>query len=189
MTAMFRTSRGGSQAESSRQHLVLVGLPGAGKTVVGDAVARRLDVPFLDFDREIEIREGRSVSAIFAERGEDVFRALERALTAELAKMGGMVLAPGGGWISDREGVELLRPHSTIIYLRARPETVLRRMGAASSRRPLLAGPEPLASLQALLDLRRRAYESADRVLDTDSLTLQQVIARVTEMAPLTRAG
>lgn len=187
--ATFRTSRGGSPAEPARPHLVLVGLPGAGKTAVGDAAAKRLGVPFLDFDREIEVREGRSVSAIFAERGEHAFRSLERALTAELATVGGMVLAPGGGWISNREGVELLRPPATIIYLRARPETVLRRMGAASVRRPLLAGPEPLATLQALLDLRREAYESADRAIDTDSLSLQQVIARVTELAPLTRAG
>src|SRR5215207_8822569 len=72
-------------------HLILVGLPGVGKSTVGAAVAERLGRPFLDFDAEIERREGKSVADIFAERGEAAFRDLERALTEEARTAPGMV--------------------------------------------------------------------------------------------------
>ena len=77
-------------------HLVLVGLPGSGKSTVGRAVAKRLSRPFLDFDAELERRAGISVARIFAERGEAAFRGLEYSLTQELAAAPPMVLAPGG---------------------------------------------------------------------------------------------
>src|SRR5687768_16001733 len=91
-------------------HLVLVGLPGVGKTTIGRGAARSLARRFLDFDAEIERREGRPVLEIFRDRGEEHFRALEVALTREFSTTGGMVLSPGGGWITQTESVELLRP-------------------------------------------------------------------------------
>ena len=80
-TPTSRTSPNGSASEPSSPHLILVGLPGSGKSTVGRRVARRLGRPFLDFDSEIERREGRSIAQIFAEAGEPGFRELELALT------------------------------------------------------------------------------------------------------------
>jgi len=78
-------------------HLILVGLPGAGKTTVGQLVAARLGVPFLDFDQEISRRSGLSVADYFARFGEATFRAAEVALTRELQQAPRTVLAPNGG--------------------------------------------------------------------------------------------
>jgi shikimate kinase len=175
----------------SRQfgHLILVGLPGVGKTAVGRAVAERLGRPFLDFDAEIERREGKSVSEIFTERGEAAFRALERALTEELRSMPGMVLAPGGGWVATEGNVALLRPPGRIIFLDATPETVLRRLGEGRHRRPLLVGTEPLPALRRLLADRGPAYRSADHVVDTEVVDFQELIHVVAELAPWGRGG
>jgi len=172
-------------------HVVLVGLPGSGKTTVGRGAARELAMPFLDFDEEIERREGRPVSQIFAERGEGYFRALERSLTEEIrATSDGMVLAPGGGWITIPGVLELLRPPGAVIYLAARPQTALRRMGALRARRPLLAAPDPLAALDRLLARRGSLYAAAaDHVIDTEVLDLQGVIHQVVEWISLFRGN
>lgn len=137
--------------------------------------------PFLDFDAEIERREGKPVREIFRELGEDHFRALEAALTLELSVTGGMVLSPGGGWVTQPASVELLRLAGRIIYLRAAPEAVARRLRRVETR-PMLAGRDPLVGLRELYEKRRAAYETADAVLDTEKLSRQQLIARVVEL-------
>ena len=163
-------------------HLILVGLPGVGKTTIGRAAARRLGRPFLDFDQEIERRAGMEVREIFRTEGEEHFRALEFALTEELSGSGGMVLSPGGGWITQRRSVELLRSAGRIIYLRASPEAVARRLRRVETR-PLLAGRDPVVALRELYETRRTLYETADVVLDTESLVKQQLIAKIVELA------
>ena len=171
------------------RHLILVGLPGAGKTTVGVGAASRLGVPFLDFDSEIERREGMTVARIFAEKGEPHFRQLETALTAELIRMEPAIVAPGGGWIMNPGVVALVRPIGSIIYLRARPDTVLHRMGGSRDARPLLTGPDPLGALTALLAGREAAYAAADHVIDTDLLDPQQVIDKIAELASASGGG
>src|SRR5215475_2484203 len=101
MTPIFRTSHPGSAADPSIPHLILVGLPGCGKTTVGQAVAEKTGRTFLDIDLEIERREGMSISQIFGERGEPYFRKKEREVTEELTLVGNMIVSPGGGWVAD----------------------------------------------------------------------------------------
>jgi shikimate kinase len=183
MTATFRTSNPVSAADSRWPHLVLVGLPGAGKSTIGRGVAERLNRTFLDFDNEIERRQGKTIADIFGEKGEGHFRELERALTEELRLMGNMVLAPGGGWVSNPEVVRLIRPPARLIYLRIRPETALKRLGNDRSTRPLLMRPDPLGELRRLLNARKAAYESADHVIEAELLGLEEVIKRVSSLA------
>lgn len=168
-------------------HLILVGLPGCGKTSVGRALATELARPFVDFDEEIERRESQPVARIFAERGEAHFRAREKQLTEEMrAAGGGMILATGGGWITIPGVVELLRPPGAVIYLVARAETALERMGSLRDRRPLLAAPDPLMALKRLRDERGRLYESAaDFVVDTEPLAVQGVTRRIVQWLSL----
>ena len=163
-------------------HLILVGLPGVGKTTIGKEVARKLGRPFLDFDQEIERRSGMAVREIFRVKGEEHFRELEFGLTKELSSTGGMVLSPGGGWITQSKSVELLRSAGRIIYLRASPEAVARRLRRVETR-PLLAGRDPVVALRELYQKRRVLYETADAVLDTERLARQQLIAKVVELA------
>ena len=179
----FRTSAPGSAADPTRPHVILVGLPGAGKTTVGRAVAQQLGRTFLDIDTEIERREGRSVGEIFAQNGEQAFRKLERRVTEELAELGGMIVSPGGGWITNQEVVTLVRPPARLIYLRVQPSTSIARLGSQRATRPLLTRPDPLAELERLLDQRKAAYESADFVVSTELKDLQGVIKEVAELA------
>jgi shikimate kinase len=183
MSPTFRTSHPGSAADPSKPHLILVGLPGSGKTTVGQAVAQQTGRTFLDLDLEIERREGRSISQIFAERGEPYFRKKERELTEELLLVGNMIVAPGGGWVSDPENVSLVRPPSQLVYLRVRPATALKRLGPMRTLRPLLMRPNPLDELERLLKARKDAYESAEHVVDTELLSAQKVIDKVIELA------
>lgn len=174
-----RTSQPGWVADPSVPHLILVGLPGSGKSTVGTLLARALGRPFLDFDAEITRREGMSISEIFSHRGERHFRELEHALTVELSELGGMVLAPGGGWASSGDNVALLTPPGHVIYLRISTAAAVARMGASTTSRPLLNHPNPKWELDGLLSARMLAYESANAVVDVDDLDPQQVTDRI----------
>lgn len=167
------------------RHLVLLGLPGAGKSTVGPILAARLGREYLDLDAEIQRRNGATIAAIFAEHGEFHFRELERQLTAELAgRAEPMVLAPGGGWVTTPECVALLRPNGVLVYLRVRPATALKRLGAAVAERPLLAAArEPLAALEQLLAEREPRYLDADHVVDTEGLDPERIAEHIVQIA------
>jgi shikimate kinase len=181
----FRTSRVVIAIDPSKPHLALVGLPGAGKSTVGALVAEKLGRTFLDFDTEIERREGMPVSQIFGERGEAGFRLLERKITEELKELGNMVLAPGGGWITEKDVVAMIRPPAILAYLRVRPETALKRLGTAAGGRPLLNRPDPLGELNKLFEERRALYQASDIEIGTENLTPQQVADQiVAKLAP-----
>ena len=173
--ATFRTSQPVSAADPSLPHIVLVGLPGSGKTTVGALLAKQLGRSFLDFDHEIARREGTTIGQIFAQRGELKFRELEHALTHELQGLGNMVLAPGGGWMGYPDTVALLRPPALLVYLKTSPAVALKRMGHKAATRPLLMRPDPRGELERLLAARGQAYDSADHVVDVEQLDAQRV--------------
>lgn len=159
----------------------LIGLPGAGKSSVGNAVALKLQIPFVDMDREIEKTAGKAIARIFAEDGEPAFRSMEFEATKRLPRTPAIV-APGGGWISN-EAVRVLVPRAgPTIYLRVEPRTAALRLGAAAADRPLLAG-DPLRELERLLKVRGKLYESADAIVDTDQCPFDQVVQRTAELA------
>ncbi len=164
-------------------HIVLVGLPGSGKSTVGRAVAKRLSRPFLDFDTEIEKREGMSVARIFAERGEAAFRTLEYDLTRELAAAPPMVLSPGGGWVTIPDVMALLRPPGRIIHLLISPAEALRRLTRSRIVRPLLAQADPSMAMRALWERRSGLYEGADVTVNVETLDSQRLIDSVVALA------
>jgi shikimate kinase len=164
-------------------HLVLVGLPGAGKSTIGKFVAKRLQRPFVDFDVELARREGRSVSALFAERGEAAFRQLECALTAELAGNGASVFAPGGGWITNPGVLALVRPPGRIIHLKVTPAGALQRLGSARASRPLLMESDPGKVLDRLWEQRGALYALADAEIDTEVVDFKRVTSLVVALA------
>jgi shikimate kinase len=179
MTGSFRTSQTIGVVDPSKPHLVLVGLPGAGKSTVGRMVAEKLGRTFLDFDAEIERREGMPITQIFGERGEGGFRELERKLTEEVKEFGNMVLAPGGGWITDPAVVALIRPPAKMVYLRVRPEMALKRLTGEAGGRPLLNRPDPLGEMNKLMETRKALYMASDLEIGTELLTVQQVTDQI----------
>lgn len=164
-----------------RGHIVLVGLPGVGKTTVGRQLASRLSRRFVDFDEEIARREGRTIASIFASEGEAYFRNLEAGMTREAAGGSGWVIAPGGGWITQPGLAEMLMG-ALMVHLKASPATALARMGSEAEKRPLLGGSDQLARLQALWESRRERYGIADVEVDTEMLEPEEVAALVVSL-------
>lgn len=162
------------------RNLWLVGMMGAGKSSVGAALARRLGRRFVDADAEIERAAGRRIAEIFAGEGEAGFRAREREA---IERLGGAeaVVALGGGAFAQPGVPERLLASGEVVYLRARPETLLERLGEAADR-PLLAGlarEERRARLAALLAERAPAYARATLAVDTDGLSVDEVAVAV----------
>lgn len=148
----------------------LVGLMGAGKSSVAAELGKVLGRPVFDSDAVIEQDAGMTIPEIFAREGEPAFRARERAAIEKLAGLGAVV-ALGGGAMAQPGAPERLRASGTVVYLRARPDTLARRVGAGASR-PLLAGLDAagrLAKLRELLAQREPSYMQADWVVDTDA--------------------
>jgi len=165
-------------------HIVLVGIPGAGKSTVARALAARLQWPFVDVDDEIAAREQMSVRDIFATRGEAHFRALEREATERLALAEApAVVAPGGGWITVPGLVELVRPPARLIWLRVSPERALERLGKGVEARPLLSGRDPLAALTAILTAREAFYLQADHTVSVELMTPFDAVEAILALA------
>lgn len=164
------------------EHVLLIGMMGAGKTTVGSAVARRLRRPFHDSDAEIIARTGLSVPEIFSLRGEPAFRAEERSVLARaIASCVPSVIAVAGGAVFDPDSRRKIRHGGVVVWLRARPATLAGRVGAGAGR-PLLAG-NPAAALARLDEMRRPVYRDlADVVVDVDGpdpFTLGERVSRL----------
>lgn len=104
--------------EREMHNVILIGMPGCGKTSVGTLLAQRLGRPFFDADAEIERRLGCTIPAFFAREGENAFRAVETQVLAELGKRSGCVIATGGGCVTRPENYELLHQNGTLVWLR-----------------------------------------------------------------------
>lgn len=170
----------------------LVGLPGSGKSTVGRHLARRLQVPFLDSDHEIEARLGRTIRDFFEHEGEQSFRDIEESVIDRLTREREGVLSTGGGVVLRPANRQHLRERTTVFYLNALPEDLARRM-RHDTVRPLLQVADPLAKLRELHAQRDPFYrETAHYVLDTarpSVNTLVNMIAMQLELSGGARPG
>ena len=166
----------------ARRHIVLVGLPGAGKTTVGRLVAAALGAPFIDLDEEIVRRTGRSIARQFAEEGEGAFRAIEVAL-GEVA-LGGpaAVVATGGGFLVGDVTRAMARGSGLVVYLQTDPAEAAARLGGSAGR-PLLEGGEPSQRVAVLLAEREALYLEAECTVATGGSSAADVAASVVLLA------
>lgn len=157
--------------------VVLVGVPGAGKTTVGQAIAAQLGVVFDDTDQMIERRAGRSVSDIFVQSGEDAFRELEREVVADALATHAGVLALGGGAVMDANSRALLIEEPTV-WLKVDTDTAVRRVGL-NAPRPVLLG-NVRGQLKALTAEREPLYtEVATIQIDTTDREPGEIAAQI----------
>ncbi|QTD47449.1 shikimate kinase [Ottowia testudinis] len=155
-----------------------MGLPGSGKSTVGKKVAQRLGLDWVDTDQAIESRLGCAIRTFFDSQGEQAFRDVEEAVIAELSVVAG-VLSTGGGAVLRPANRQRLRERGTVIYLRASPEQLYRRL-RHDTKRPLLQGGDPLQKLQALHAERDPLYrECAHFTVDTRGTSLPMLVNRI----------
>ena len=159
--------------------LILVGLPGSGKSTVGRQLAGRLGLAFNDSDHVIEQRLGCSIRDYFEREGEPAFRDVEASVLQELTQAGSGVLATGGGAVLRPANRQLLRQAGHVIYLRSMPEDVFRRL-RHDRNRPLLQVGDPLAKLRSLYDERDPLYrETAHFVIDTGRPSVARLVSMI----------
>jgi shikimate kinase len=157
------------------ERVVLLGYMCSGKSTVGESLARRLDWRFLDFDVEIERREGAPVGAIIDSRGEEYFRGAEAALTQEVAAEPRLVLAPGGGWITSPQLLEAIRPGTLAAWLQVSPPETVRRLKSDSIDRPFRELPDPVGRVAEMLREREPLYRLADLMIPTDGRRVEEI--------------
>jgi shikimate kinase len=144
------------------RHLVVVGLPGSGKSTVGQQVAEALGAPLFDIDSLLVREMGMPVEQIFGMVGEARFREMEhKAVLAAVAAEEPAVIVPGGGWAAQPGHMHQAREFALLIYLQCRPGTASKRTEHGEVR-PLLVGGDPVENMRRLLDAREPFYKLAD---------------------------
>lgn len=163
---------------SSGPNIILCGFMGTGKSTVARIIAERLGWAFEDTDRAIEARQGKTISAIFAESGEAAFRAMERALCEEIPNWRHVVIATGGGIVLDPANRANLVRAGLVVCLHASPAEIAARL-VGKTNRPLLAVPDPEKRIAELLAARAEAYGALPHHLDTHGATPAIIAERV----------
>jgi len=167
-----------TNAPRTYHNIALIGFMGCGKSSVGQLVAEQLQFAFLDTDAWIEQKAGMIISQVFEAHGEAAFRKLESNMVRELATRRHTVIATGGGLGANADHLAALKEHALVLFLWASPEVIWRRV-RHHSHRPLLQGPDPLATIQALLAEREPVYRQADVLVNTEQRPLREVAQQV----------
>lgn len=167
----------------SGRSLYLVGMMGSGKTSTGRPLAQQLGYGFVDADAVIEQAAGCSIPEIFERNGEAGFRALESQVLNAISQRHSLVVATGGGVVTQQENWGLL--HSGIvIWLDVVPEQLMQRLSADSTVRPLLQTEDPETALNTLLNQRRPLYAEADLTVVINDETPETVADGILQLLP-----
>lgn len=181
-----------------RNNIILIGYMGCGKSTVGRKLAEKMQLSFLDTDAWIEEREGITISKIFASKGEAYFRDLEtdclkillneknsenetgdRSSDFDLKEKNGYVISVGGGLPVREENQRLLQQLGQVIYLKARPDTIYKRIKGDTTR-PLLQTENPLQKIQEMIVAREEKYQAAaHRVLHVDGKRVSEIVEEI----------
>lgn len=165
----------------NKTNIALIGFMGTGKSTIAKLVAEKLDKEYIEMDDVIVELAGKSIPAIFEDEGEIVFREYEIQTCKKLSKNKNTVISCGGGIILNKINLDYLNLSSVIICLDATPEVIYKRtMKDGKEKRPLLSNPNPMKSINDLLEYREPLYERAtDLHIETSDLSINEVIDKV----------
>jgi shikimate kinase len=164
------------------RHIVLVGLPGSGKSTVGKLVAEALGASLIDVDGLLVREMGMPILQIFGMLGEPRFREMEREAVKAAQAREPCVIVPGGGWAAQPGQLEAAKPTSLVIYLKCQAGTAAKRSEQGEAR-PLLAGGDPVQKMRLLLEEREPFYRRADHEVSAENSPAEAVAAEVMALA------
>jgi XRE family transcriptional regulator, aerobic/anaerobic benzoate catabolism transcriptional regulator len=179
--ALYRLTVEFGQDESvRRKRVTLIGLRGAGKTTLGQALARNLRRPLVELDKEIEREAGISLSEVFLLYGQSGYRRIERrCLERIIHNQDEIVLTVGGGIVSEPETYNLLLLNCYTVWVKARPEEHMARVIAQGDTRPMAGHAEAMDDLRKILAAREPLYSKADVTLDTSGSSIETSFAQL----------
>jgi XRE family aerobic/anaerobic benzoate catabolism transcriptional regulator len=173
-----------------RRRIALIGLRGGGKSTLGRLLAERLDVPFIELDREIERRSGANLSEIFDMFGQETFRRAEReAFNEVLSQHLHFVIATSGSIVTEPSTLELLLASCFTIWVRAEPEEHMRRVMAQGDMRPMANNARAMEDLVSILKSREPLYAKAEAVITTSGKTPEQNLAELLRLIAVPSTG
>jgi len=166
---------GGVDPAARHGRIALVGLRGAGKSTLGAALAKSLELPFLELDRLVEQESGLTLSLVFEFHGQSGFRQLERRCLEDVFhRYPCFVLATGGSLVSEPGTFERLLSTCFTVWLKASPEEHMQRVMAQGDMRPMSNNPHAMSDLKRILAEREALYSKADLRLDTSGHTVEE---------------
>ena len=172
--------------------IILIGYMGAGKTTIGKALSKELGIVFYDLDWYIESRMRKTVSEIFAERGEEGFRKIEYNMLHEVAEFEDVIISCGGGTPCFFDNMDYLNQQGQVVYLKADPEVLYKHLMMAKTERPLIKGKshdELLTFIREQLEKREPFYSKARYTLDVNLMDnyekIQTSVEKIKELLGL----
>lgn len=170
------------------RNIVLIGFMGSGKSSIGRDLAYLLKMEFYDSDSIIEQHQKKTIPEMFMNLGEDFFRAEEVKTIKELSEKKGVVIATGGGVITDQYNINALKSNGALIYLRADCDHIYNNL-KDDHNRPLLQTDQPYETMKTLLNSRHQAYEKASDIqVDVSGKSIPEIIACIQEKLGLTNS-
>ena len=171
------------------KRIILIGYMGAGKTTIGKALAKELNIQFYDLDWYIESRMRKKVSQIFAERGEEGFRQIEHNMLHEVAEFEDVIVSCGGGTPCFFDNMDYMNGQGQVVYLKALPEVLYDHLMMGKGDRPLIKGKSPeelLAFIREQLEYREPFYSKARYTLDVSLMDnneeIKYTVAKLCEL-------
>jgi XRE family transcriptional regulator, aerobic/anaerobic benzoate catabolism transcriptional regulator len=181
------TREAGAAREARRHRIALIGLRGAGKSTLGAQLARDLDIPFVEMDREIEAESGLPLAELFSLYGQAGYRRFEgRCLERIIRDHPRAVLSVGGGIVSEAGNYDLLLANCLTVWLKASPAEHMQRVIAQGDMRPMAQSHEAMEELKRILAAREPLYRKADEIVDTSNSAVDTSLARLRDLVART---
>lgn len=169
------------------KNIILIGFMGTGKSTISDTLSKHLNLSQIDTDNLIEIKEELNITQIFEKKGEQYFRNCETELLKELNQSENFILSCGGGMVLKEENRRLMKQLGVVIWLSAKPQTILSRV-ENSTERPILNGNMNLAYINELIKKREQYYEKAsDMMITTDGKTVDEICNEIIDRLKISK--